>query len=241
MQIDKYFDTNLNTFDLDFIQMYKQYDKFIIWKLNKDSIILEIWPWNWGFTFYLQNKYNLDSKNINLIDISKSVIENLENNIYTKKYNLILWDVINFLENTNIKFDLIIMRHVLEHFEKKDINKVVPLLERNLNNNWICLIEVPNIANPLWLYMWFQDYSHYTHFTSKSLKECIIWNSNKLDIKCFNIYYNLIFTKNIKWNLTFFIWKIVEITSSIFSILTLSYKNNVISPRLLAILNKKND
>lgn len=146
MQLNKYFDTNIEKFDLDFLQIYSMYDRFL-GKFGSDAKILEIGPGNGGFGYYLQKKWNLKPKNVHMIDISESVVNNLRQHAFTKGYTIIHEDVVKFLQKNGEKYDLIIMRHVLEHFEKKDINPLIPLLEKSLDSDGKIFVEVPNLAN----------------------------------------------------------------------------------------------
>lgn len=241
MNLDKYFETNIIKFNHDLTNMFKMYDSKLKEYINKDSKILDIWPWNWGFSYHITKRFWVSIKNINFLDISSWVIENLKNTKELTWANFILSDLINFLENNIKKFDIIIMRHVIEHFTKENINKIIPLLEKNISENGVIFMETPNVASPLWQYMFFQDYSHYSPFVANSLKECINWNSENLNIKIYNSFYSPFYFRTIKNFIIFSIWFFVEVISSMMAFYTILYKNKIFSPRMFAIIkyNKK--
>lgn len=203
MNLERYWYTNcpnpLSFLDKNTINNYKVYNKFI-WELDNNSQILEIWPWNWSFSLYLKHEFNLNSDNIYTIDKSKSVIECLNKSKLTSKFNNYLIDSKEYLIKNTIKFDLIVMKHVLEHMSKDYIVELIPLLTNSLSKNGKILIEVPNIANyPFWNYMYWWDFSHLTAFTDKSITEAFLWHADNIKIKVSNIIlypinYNNLFT-----------------------------------------------
>lgn len=202
MNIDKYGETNILEKDFTGIDAhtYKKltiYTKFI-GELPKDAKVLEIGSGNGSFLYFIETYYRLNAKNLSTLDISKSVIESLSKNLITKRYNNNLSDTIDYLEKDTQKYDLIIMRHVLEHMEKSYIIELIPLLTNSLTSTWKILIEVPNLVNiPLGISLYFGDFSHYTGFTEKSLKEAFLWHSdNKINIKFYNLYLHILNYRN---------------------------------------------
>jgi len=72
--------------------------------------------------------------NIHLLDISSSTIELLKKQTETQSFQIHLKDSIEFLSEKKVdKYDLIVMRHVLEHMDKEYISKLIPLLVENLS------------------------------------------------------------------------------------------------------------
>lgn len=191
MKLEKYFNTNCASFYWELDEKTKKtYKKYIhyIKKLNNNSRVIEIWPWNWSFLVYIQEQFNLKSDNIETTDLSESVIDELNSNNVTKFYNNNLCDSIEYFDNKDKVYDLIILKHVLEHMQKDYITKLIPLLEKSLKIWWQILIEVPNVISfPFWFYMYFWDFSHYTPFADKSLKEAILWHSDNLSFDVYNL------------------------------------------------------
>jgi predicted TPR repeat methyltransferase len=83
-----------------------------------------------------------------LLDGSSSTIALLKKQDETKEFQIHLNDIVSFLgDSPKDTFDLIVARHVLEHMDKNYLEKLIPLLERNLTENGSILIEVPNVGN----------------------------------------------------------------------------------------------
>jgi len=100
-------------------------------------------------------------KGANLFAIEPS--ENCRNNLRQKGITVI-GKSINSI-NKNIKFDIILMRHVLEHiyYPKKLLDDIIFLL----SDNGIFYIAVPNILVPNYLDSF--TYPHISHFSKYSL------------------------------------------------------------------------
>lgn len=175
--------------------------EFILNSIDKDSQILEIWPWNWFFIdFLIMNWY----QNITYIDLDDTNVETL-----TEKYKnikAIKWfsgDWIIFLKNTNQKFDLIVSRQVLEHLDSNDVRNYFKYSHKCLTNWWILITETINSQNIIyWNLYRYIDSTHKNSFTEKSLKE---YGGDEF-LQYFHEYYNfwiidmikIIFNKNIK-------------------------------------------
>lgn len=79
-------------------------------------------------------------------------------------------DFINFIEKNRDKFDLIIMSHVLEHFEKNKIIETLKIIkEKLLSEKGEILIMVPNAQSNTGAYWAYEDFTHHTLFTAGSL------------------------------------------------------------------------
>ncbi len=144
----------------------KKYLKFL-YSLSEDSSVLEVWPWNLSFLF----NYVLPivkKENIFISDISKWVIENIKQLSLLEEKNLLFWDFLNI----DKKFDLIVFRHVFEHFDKEYTEKVVANLSWLLNENGTILIEVPNWFNLFyWITNFSLDFTHLQVWSEKTIKQ----------------------------------------------------------------------
>ncbi len=88
--------------------------------------------------------------------------------------------------------------------------------------------------------MYFQDFSHFTPFTAKSLTEAVEWNSKSLNISIHNTIYPVFCTNSgIKNMAKFAIGAIVEVCSALASTYTLAYGNTIFTPRMVGIITKK--
>jgi 2-polyprenyl-3-methyl-5-hydroxy-6-metoxy-1,4-benzoquinol methylase len=94
-----------------------------------------------------------------------------------------------YAQSIELKYDFIIMSHVLEHFEKKEIIKTLNLLKNKLlQPKGKLLIMVPNAQSNTHSYWAYEDFTHSTIFTSGSilyvLKAAEFNNISFLDIDC---------------------------------------------------------
>ncbi|EKE29331.1 MAG: hypothetical protein ACD_2C00189G0015 [uncultured bacterium (gcode 4)] len=188
MNIDKY--SQYNIYSTEFGKVWLLYGDLIKFlpNLKESSKILEIWPWDWSFSFFISKYYWIDKKNFDLIDKSKSVLEKLNTNDLTMGFNNHLTEALDFLNSNEQKYDLIIMRNIIEHMDKDYISSLVNPILNSLKSWGKIFIETPNLLNfKIGIPMFYSDYSHQTWFTSKSLFDAFYWNSNsKLSIDSFN-------------------------------------------------------
>lgn len=110
-----------------------------------------------------KNEYN----NIYGIDINEEAIKICINNkLNVEKIN----SIINYANVSKRKFDLIIMSHVLEHIEKKEIIKTLNSIKKNLlAENGKFLLMVPNAQSNTGCYWAYEDFTHTTLFTAGSM------------------------------------------------------------------------
>jgi len=86
-----------------------------------------------------------------------------------------------FLEKAKLKekFDLIILSHVLEHFE--DPNKALSKIKRNLKSRGFLYIEVPNILKPYNNLSFFFQNAHLYTFSPNTLTAVLAKNGFKVE------------------------------------------------------------
>ena len=166
-------------------------------KKIKNKSILEIGVWFWKNIIHLFRKW-LDIK---WVELDKNNVKYINSKL--NKDVVTEW---NYEEiSVEWKFDVIYIRHVLEHF--LDINYVVNKLSENLNRNWIVYINVPNASNKKILESSIKDHPYIYHFTKRSLKwifEEMWYNSlhiNTYNFKTKNSILNTIKSIIGMWNL----------------------------------------
>jgi len=130
---------------------------------NKHTKILDI-GCGYGMTMMAIKK--LGFHDIKGIDLSDEALE------FCKSKGLIVTktDILNFCKANNDKFDFIIMSHVLEHIEKKEIINLLSCIRTNLLSpgGFICIM-VPNAQSNTDAYWAYEDFTHHTLFTTGSL------------------------------------------------------------------------
>lgn len=131
--------------------------------------ILDIGAGNGYVLEYLKETYK-SCQTISAIESSKDCIKNLKNNVGAE---IISTDIDNISKDKHIKkYDLIILRHVLEHFLFPI--KALEIIRSLLNPNGILYIAVPDMMHPRGSlhYYWFRSV-HTFYFSKPTLLEMV--------------------------------------------------------------------
>lgn len=102
------------------------------------------------------------------VDISEEAVSFcIENQLNVLEIN----DIIEFANSDNhIRYDFIIMSHVLEHIDKNNIIPTLAAIKHNLLTNiGEIVIMVPNAQSNTGCYWAYEDFTHTTLFTAGSL------------------------------------------------------------------------
>jgi len=136
--------------------------------IDKKVSILELGCGPGFFLFYLnQEGYH----NYTGIDYSA---EQLRLGEKYCKGKLIQGDILTYLEASTHKYDLVILRHVLEHLKKDEIFHLLNLVQAHMKENARFLVEVPNGGSPLFgAYNLHVDFTHEVGFTVESLRQIL--------------------------------------------------------------------
>ncbi len=130
---------------------------------RKDAFILDF---GCGFGHTLNSLKKLGYHNASGIDIDEQAIG------YCLKQGLDINKVENLKEFANHnyeKYDFIIMSHVLEHFQKSDIIPTLKIINDLLKKDGRLMLMVPNAQSNTGCYWAYEDFTHYTLFTSGSI------------------------------------------------------------------------
>ncbi len=88
--------------------------------------------------------------------------------------NVLEGNITDFLDSTEERFDVVVMRHVLEHFNKKECVDIMEKIHHVLNENGIVIIEVPNAGSPIFGALSHHiDFTHEVGFTAQSLARLV--------------------------------------------------------------------
>ena len=154
--------------NLRIIKTKKYLKKFLNTYLVKNNTILDFGGGD-GYLSYAIKEINPNLK-VFLSDISKP------NSIYTEEINFL---TIEELERSNNKFDVIILRHVLEHLENP--LETINFLYEKLNTGGVIFIEVPNfdLKNNIVLKFVKNQWTHialpwhFNHFSQSSFSKML--------------------------------------------------------------------
>lgn len=139
------FEKNLcwNRYNLDF--------EIFMWTQKKENIkrVLVCWHWAWCFTKMLDHQLNwveIVSIDLNetMIEISKEFFD------YSNNVEVILWDALDYLRNTDKKFDIVFYdiynvqwdESYMIWFENEELlNETSNNLKKVLNDSWILIMN----------------------------------------------------------------------------------------------------
>lgn len=136
----------------------------------------------------LVKNFHMKNINISAIELDKKNVKEI-NSVLKKK----VVKNIN-IENEKIeeKYDIIILRHVLEHF--KNPVKVLKKIKKNLSQDGIIYINVPYCENKKVLHESIMNHPHIFHFSKKSLRNLIEESDLKIIyLNCFGLITRNIF------------------------------------------------
>ncbi len=143
---------------------------------NKEARILDL---GCGFGRFLKYLKDNGYKNVYGVEIGKEQNQFLKD----KGFNIIQSDILEYLKNTNEKFDFITLFDILEHFTKSEIVELLPLLKNILNDNGVLIVRVPNGEAMFKGGIMYGDFTHETFFTAKSLKQIFnLFGFSKVDV-----------------------------------------------------------
>ena len=155
---------------LDWFKFYynKMYNSYFE-TLHKNSSILDL-GCNRG---YLLKTFETHGFNHLVgVDLSKKDLEIAQQLV--PKGLFIEDDIFNFLQRSQEKFDVIILKAVIEHVEKSRVVELLELMAKNLKPDGFVLIDVYNAD---WLFSHhdrYMDFTHETGFTIESLRQVML-------------------------------------------------------------------
>lgn len=174
MQIDKYWEyLDVNSQKFSDKNTYRVFDFFIKkpigWK------ILEIWPGAWDFSkSYFISRHWKTEKNLFFIDASETVCNHIQS-IFPES-SVYCWDILYILQNNllNMVFDVIVLRHVFEHFDKNYAVEFMQKIWDHLSVGWQLLIEIPNWWNIInWVSTFAHDFTHMALYNTNSFHQMV--------------------------------------------------------------------
>jgi 2-polyprenyl-3-methyl-5-hydroxy-6-metoxy-1,4-benzoquinol methylase len=157
-------------------------------KVQKNFNILDLGCGYGSFLFFLQsNGY----KNVAAVDLSSEEIDICKR--FFKSYQFYKEDIFKFINDTQEKFDVIYMSHVLEHIKKENLFAFLEGVKKILKDDGIFVIIVPNSA------AYFNsaanrygDLTHEIGFTDLSLRQALkVANFSNIELKNYTGISNL--------------------------------------------------
>ena len=131
---------------------------------NKDAKILDI---GCGFGFVLSSLKELGYNNIHGIDISDEAVSTCKSHglDVTK-----IEDLTTFLSSNTIRYDLVILTHVIEHIDKDKILQLLSDIKNKLlSDKGNLYLTTPNAQSNTGCYWRYEDFTHTIIFTAGSM------------------------------------------------------------------------
>lgn len=135
---------------------------------DKESEIVDLGCGNGAFVAWL---HGLGYERAQGVDLS---LEQVEEGERLGVKNLRQGDLKDFLKNKKNFFDLIFIRDVLGHFEKKEVPAIVQLINGSLREGGSVIVKVPNAESPLSGRLRYGDFTHDVSFTGTSLRQVLL-------------------------------------------------------------------
>ncbi len=222
--------------------MYKNVDKksifrnFPVWDVHylryfpedKNIKILELGCGNGGFMLYLKEK---GYKNVFGVEISKEQIS------MAKKFGIngiILQDLVYFLKKTKEKYDVIVMRDVLEHFGKKEITLILKQVHRVLRAEGILVLQVPNAEGLFGGRYRYGDFTHEIAFTGSSLST-ILRIAGFDEIKC---YPSRPVAHSVASFIRYILWFFLNFKTKIYMLIETGGSSGIFTQNIISIAKK---
>lgn len=194
---------------------------------DKNVSIIDLGCGSGEFVYWLSTGY----KNVEGIDLSKELIEIGSSlgipNIHCK-------DIFDFLAANEKRIDVIIMRDVLEHFDKDRTYKLVSMIYNNLSENGSVILQVPNGQSPFVGKILYGDYTHHQAFTESSIHQLF----KSAGFRQINIFEVTPVPKNVIGIMRLGMWKILRTLLKITQQIATGDSSGYFSQNLIAVITK---
>lgn len=148
--------------------------------------------------------------------------------------NLECVDIVNYLSDNTIQFDLIIARDVIEHFTKDEVFEILALVNKNLKEGGLFIIQVPNGQGLFYTSIFYGDYTHEMAYTTSSVNQ-IILNTGFKKSQCYPTGPAPIgFLSSIRYVL----WKLIVIRLKLFKMIETGNPSGIFTQNIIAVIEK---
>lgn len=217
---------NLSKLKEQFPVLQYYYGKYLPENFNTN--ILDLGCGSGDFIYWLIEK---GFKNVKGIDISE---ENIQLGLNLGINNLECISIFDFLKKNLITYDLIILRDVLEHFEREETYQLINKLYGTLNNEGRIIIQTPNGQSPLVGKILYGDFTHNTAFTESSINQLFRSNGfTSIDVSEMTPV-----PKNLKGVIRFVFWKLAKGFFKLFQLIATGDSTGHFTPNIIAVIKK---
>jgi len=181
-----------------------------------------------GFLHFLKSK---GYKNFFGIDISGEQLEKAKTLGITQTIKA---DVFGFLKDKEEKYDLVFAGDFLEHFKKEEVFEILELVLKSLKTGGRLVIKVPNAESIFSARYLYSDFTHEISFTRASLAQVL----QTVGFRKMSFYPTRPVAHGLKSTLRLFLWRAIEIISSLLLLIEMGTKKGIFTHNLIAVAEK---
>jgi 2-polyprenyl-3-methyl-5-hydroxy-6-metoxy-1,4-benzoquinol methylase len=219
--------TTLDEFRQRAVSYQKQFGQLL--PNDKSSKIADIGCGNGSIVWWLQQS---GFSNAGGVDISAEQIA-IAHELGVK--NVQRMDLYEFFSRIDSLYNIIILRDVLEHFEKKEILELLDNCYRALNDQGRIIIQVPNAESPFGTRMRYGDFTHEVSFTSSSLSQVL----RASGFETVQIYPAIQPVTTLKSLIRYSLWKVVEAFYKVLLTVELGRSKRIVTQNIIACADKQ--
>lgn len=156
---------DVNSFDLIAARKWgKAYDYFLRQWLphDKNAQILDVACGGGRLLHFFKEKGYVNLTGVDISPEQVSLSKQVVDQVYEK-------NILDFLETTNQKFDLIVGLDIIEHLYKAEVFGFLDLCYSRLNNGGRLILATPNADSPFFNSVRYGDFTHENAFTPNAL------------------------------------------------------------------------
>jgi len=170
-------------------------------------------------------------KNLKGVDISPQQVEKA----VSKKLDVEVRDVYEFLANTGLKYDIIIAFDFIEHFKKKEIQPLFNAISKSLECNGMLVIRTPNGDGLFPNHIIYGDLTHYTIFNPNSLVQILKLNGFEKIV----FSENAPVIKNFRGMIRLYLWKLIKLVYYFVRLVEQGSREKIITQDFYCFAKKK--
>jgi len=160
----------------------KNYSRYLK-NVAKNAPILEIGSYLGHHLKWLQDN---GFTNLHGVELDKDACD------FSKKYcnlnNISNCNIKDYIKKSDQKFDVILMKATLEHFEREEIPEILQGINDLLNSNGLVIISVPNMDWLMASHERYMDLTHRMGFTQESLAALLRLFFRQVQVEPFIIF-----------------------------------------------------
>uniref|UniRef100_A0A7V2ZK77 Class I SAM-dependent methyltransferase n=1 Tax=Ignavibacterium album TaxID=591197 RepID=A0A7V2ZK77_9BACT len=190
---------------------------------DKNVKILDI---GCGFGLLLNTFKEEGYNNLVGVDISEEQI-NIAKKLFPE-IDFICSDLISYLKNNQVKYDLVTAFDVLEHLDKQEAFATLELICNNLIEHGQLIIQTPNAESPWFGTVAYGDFTHEWFYTTSSIEDILL----KTGFKRFDFLPSEPMAINLKSFIRKIIWSIIKLFLVIWNLAETGSKGSKIYTRV---------